>query len=1429
MSALYATAALTVIAWTRAIGFALLLCRSRSLQKANSVRLPIHLFADRRRTDLPMKASDPSLAPLAAVAARQADDLNRGITYQVWRTVEAWVNLRDDQQLHLESLEDFDVVGKGAAVAVQVKATAAPVTLRSGAIVELLVNFWRACRDNLPKEVHYRLITTSAVGAEQSSPLSIPKGLELWRECALRGATDKVSELQKFLASDPSIKGRLKDTGPEPAPDPSLLAFLQSAKPEEVLARLIRRISFQTESADADLVREAVGIALRAHGEKLGVRPSESGAALDRLFRVAAETAGRKSDRVLTRDRFRREYEDATTQRLTAGEIEAIRSAAPIPIMPSGIPGSAAAFGIVLGTELVVHRGVPDLPDPILARKKVVQAVVTHVRQVGTMVIRGSSGMGKSTLARLVARELGLDWLWVDFQSLPVVAIPHVVRAVSLAFVENPSLRNLVLDNLNFEPADLAGLENPLAVANRTARNRGGWVLVTTQRELPVRLQGKLAVQPADLFDVPRLDDVDIESFGVLLGCPATLANAWCKIIAVQSSGHPRLVHARLAGLQAARWPSPQASDLLATVPEIREELDLARQLVDRATAGDKELLYRLSVASGPFRREHAVTLGALASPVPYPADAFDRLVGPWIDRLRGGYFRLSPLLAGAAVRNWPVEQVRQIRSGLAHAMLAGSNKTLIEANEILFQGLVAQDEKAVSAIVVSLLTQGFDKLEQFADRLDWLTLFGRKEGGAVFAGNAALNFILRLLQFRIMSITAPQRANEICEIIDRESATTDSKWVKESRAMWLSTALIYFQAKVPPRTRLRYWDELRALMAVSPELRKLSEGMAKLGAGLPDAPTTDAAGHLLMMILAQGMDDSQLVEFADAVNELPEASRNAVLGYLPKLLFPLRLMVDRTWIREADRSAPDWPRLLQNLTTLRERTAGWGLPKLGSYTARARAAVEDEYCGVPAAAIAILDEAAKEAGADIRLIEDQKAMVLYRQKRHREALDIWRRLLPAWTLEKRTADHTFFFASQRAGDCAGVLGDWPLAAGIFRRAAAMAKVVDERLSEATFSADQGLAEWKSGQRTTALTLVADSLSRLEALKKGDDPELHVHRARKCVEQVIKWMRFDAGVRDLPEWEPPAGMCSRLESGEKMKDYPACPFDLLWFFLADTEYHAGLGAVIFDRAWKRCLKSNFASFRGFMSYLKVQIAFAGSDFSTLMDDVEGLVQRTAEAKAQDALGKPPVEPDAYGKIARVEASPAMEDAIIAALIILAASGRPLGAFLPAWHRAAKRWPGGTALIAIVQDVERTLNADETMLPQLFNRNERKLIRSVAAVRMSCRTNLPLDAAMVGHTSISAFVMKSQFRHSVEDRWAELVRSEWRRRIAVPALFSTPRLTIPPIQAACNDPASGMMLVAKILLEARHAAQVTIPPDIIEIWRVTATPPEAPSS
>jgi hypothetical protein len=47
---------------------------------------------------------------------------------------------------------------------------------------------------------------------------------------------------------------------------------------------------------------------------------------------------------------------------------------------------------------------------------------------------------------------------------------------------------------------------------------------------------------------------------------------------------------------------------------------------------GDIELLYRLSLASMPFRKDQAITVGEISPAINRAGDKFDSLVGPWIE-----------------------------------------------------------------------------------------------------------------------------------------------------------------------------------------------------------------------------------------------------------------------------------------------------------------------------------------------------------------------------------------------------------------------------------------------------------------------------------------------------------------------------------------------------------------------------------------------------------------------------------------------------------------------------------------------------------------------------------------------------------------------------------------------------------------------------
>jgi len=1362
-----------------------------------------------------MSTAGPIPEPLTGNPARQADALNRGLTFQIWCSVEAWINLTDEHVLVLEGVEDFDIVDPANGTGVQTKATAKPMTLRSSAVVELLVNHWAARSDNPGRRFYSRLVTTSTAGLEDGGEFGAEGGgIAVWRNCVRQQNLSLAERLRAFLVSDPSISGRLnaQDTATSKAPRPNLLEFLRTATAQQAFEELIARITLDTGSPDADVVRESIRASLHAHGERLGMRPGDCDPALDRLFRVAAETASRKDNRILTRSRFRTEFEAATTRPMTPREIAGMQMGDSAP--PQGI----AQFGLLAGVDLLVHRQPPDLPDTTLPRTALVRKLATDLASRGTLVLQGSSGMGKSTLATLAARDLGGAWLWTDFQGVPPTSVPLVVRALAAAFAQSAGAINLALDNLHFEAADLTGIEDALAAMTRIARIRGGRVLLCVQRTLPQRLRHKMEIAEEDVQTAPRLEIEEIRQLCEILGCPsAELAGRQAKMVHAKTSGHPRLVHARLAGLAHAKWPAPAWEDFTGTPPEISEELEITRQLLDRTIGADKELLYRLSISSGPFRREYAIALGQHAPALDYPADSFDRLVGPWIDSLRNGYYRLSPLLSNAAESNWPVEKINAMRGAYARAMLNSKSKTLLEASEVLLQGILAKDEEVVTAVAVSLAQVGFDKMRAVADALAWLSVVARKKGGRLFNGNPHVNFLVRVLQFRIMAVEGNVRADELCAVVDADFADTSQGLSRESRCMWVTTVLNYFQAPVSPRRLVAYWTEARTLFKGLPNMRRMNANIVRQSKELPDLPAMDFDGHLLLMVVTRDMSSRQLVEMAEAMNALPGEARSSCIKYLGLLAFPLRLAIERVAIGKPDHNAVHWDRTVKDLQGLAALTKDWDLPAIGASIVRTLAAIHDEHQGNPDRSLAVLDEFRPRAKGVLYLVDDQRAFVLSRRKEHRAALDIWQSTLPTWPVPSaRTSDRSWFYASQRAGNCAGELKDWAAAIGVFGRARGFAEQTSDRLGIAVFLADEAFAQWKNNDKARAVRLAGESLLAFERIEPHSRSELSVHRARKFFEQVLKWFRHQSGVTDEGEvWEPPAGLCSRMESDDRIKDYPACPFDLLWYYVCDIEERTGSGDWALQVARKRRATSRFTLFRGIVAQMSVRHAFVRRDFGDLISEVVNVVQGLADAEAQVKSGRSAAEPDAFPTPKRADALHEITEAITAGVLFLHAAGRPLTEYLGPWRTAITTLPERSALEPILHGLAQVASAPESELGALFSKHAIKAVCGFAAIRLSAHSSQTIESVLAGQIAITATVSNSPYRRQIEATWGELMRAEWRRRIAFPAQFPTPRLTIPPIQAVCNEPTTGLKLSARLLLEVRHASGMPIRADIIE--------------
>jgi hypothetical protein len=67
--------------------------------------------------------------------------------------------------------------------------------------------------------------------------------------------------------------------------------------------------------------------------------------------------------------------------------------------------------------------------------------------------------------------------------------------------------------------------------------------------------------------------------------------------------------------------------------------------------------------------------------------------------------------------------------------------------------------------------------------------------------------------------------------------------------------------------------------------------------------------------------------------------------------------------------------------------------------------------------------------------------------------------------------------------------------------------------------------------------------------------------------------------------------------------------------------------------------------------------------------------------------------------------------------------------------------------------------------------------------------------------------------TLEKSFVAIIERAWERTFESPSLLRTPRFSVPRIRAACSGPGVGLQKVARILLAARDAVFVKLPPEI----------------
>lgn len=550
------------------------------------------------------------LVPQADIA-RQAVDSLRGYAYQVTAAALAWLDIGEHAQIFLEVAEDYATIANGALKAVQVKDTKAStnVTLNTGSIREAIAHLVALTDANPRLDVHLEYFTTSDIGTEKPS-MGFPPGepgLLYWRTAAKSG---DMAPIRKLLESDKF-------------PD-SVRKFVADCNDDQLRSKLLRKIHWNCGKPDlASLRREFRERLVVVGWEKFQVPATEIPKVADVLLYHVLEKSLVKTpaERILTRAELISAIQRIARISVSRPMLEKLLAVF-TGLGSQSLGGSQDSLPVTVGSLawLADEDALPKA-QRLLPRPQVEAEIKDKLRKFGACFITGTSGVGKTNVARSVAENLGGRFVTVDFRN--VVGDEATSRlSVLLSRLGGLQARTILLEDLNCfnDPqVDLA-----MAKVLEALSRRDMTVIVTCYSPPAAKALINVGLTHGCAQACPYFGEDEARQLVLLHGGDA---GTWGKLAHVSGAfGHPQLVHAFIAGMAARGWPKPEIPQVLdagMTSGDVDLERNAARRaVVSTLPEGARNLLYRLSLMIGNFDRTAALLLADVPPPVSPPGES---------------------------------------------------------------------------------------------------------------------------------------------------------------------------------------------------------------------------------------------------------------------------------------------------------------------------------------------------------------------------------------------------------------------------------------------------------------------------------------------------------------------------------------------------------------------------------------------------------------------------------------------------------------------------------------------------------------------------------------------------------------------------------------------------------------------------------------
>lgn len=1089
----------------------------------------------------------PDPTDFAGIPNRDATSSIRGYVYQIYQSVLAWMLLGEDDVLILEGAEDFDVHAQSSVVTTQVKCEAKNATLRTGAVVDAIQNFWRHQQSNDGFHVTFRFLSTADTGCEQGAPFGtgIP-GLEYW-ESAARGRVD-CEPLRQFLLTL--------------SLDRSLQDFIRSSSAEEFRERLLARIQWDLGARDMDALEAAIENRLKVHGFKRGIGTLHSVRVLPHLLKQVADLLSADGLKRLCLGDFLSSFDEATTEVIPRAELEALQNAGGmqrlIRMQDSSEVARLATMPSTFGSPIPRVTGAID-------RKNLVSKVAAQLASSRVVFLHGSSGAGKTNLALLVTEEIGGSWLWAGFRGrLPDQVQQGLARAAyEVGTTDGPIL--MVLDDM--ELARISQYEREFIALVFAVIQQKGLVLVTGIARPPLHLLPKLWLPAECEVSVPYFNEPEVSEVLANHGLPdGKQREGWARVIFFSTSGHPQLVHARARTLSAKGWPHVSLSDLTKSedIERIRAE---ARQrlLQEFPSEATRLLAYRLSIVIGEFSRRLALVVGAAPNAIQMAGEAFDHLVGPWIEREGEDRFRVSPLLGGAAENVLTLSEINAVHIAIARDYVGRSTLNQYEVGTAFFHAFMAKELGIMAVIANGIVTEDSEHISLLYDAMPWFPHVSLEAGQHVVEGNPSIDLMLRLAQFKLIMGSA--KTEDAVKIVDRMeehlAVLEDPDQKKLFEAMVYGIVLNTLDFYIPSQTVIRMLSRLMDA-STQPALKDLYENLGKDSPPGHPRVADNRPEQLLFSYQAariRGLDD--LAALVTALEGLPKEKRDSLLAVCDSDFDFAALLIGQAWWKDVQDGNLDVSKAVATLQQVELMSRRWGAMRLVRACQVATSVIYDEYGHSTESALAVLDAADGEFPNATDLI-NQRSKVLFHANREQEALAIAERALSSPEL----SNVEYVYTCRNAAIAAANLGNWVKATYLFELGATRASRSSvQKAMSVGLMADAAFGYWQQGKRQESISKFVEVLELLEPIPISDDIKLrHLHAT---VRHCISWIHFEATQeRSEKLADPRPGMCSNQEPHGGIKDHRIVDISAAWLLLRQTEQAMGLDCGIGARAEK---------------------------------------------------------------------------------------------------------------------------------------------------------------------------------------------------------------------------------------------------------------------